>query len=164
MMDEGSWSIVLGTLRESTIPSWSRCCNKYQKLTVLSKATVLAYGQTGSGMREQGRSKEVKRILASLPTEPRSSSLKDKKRGEGEIAVKKHFVNDMIDNNRVLCVLLEKEYTCYAVLWDSAHIASNSPCFSTTIHAKCGSAFRASCLEAFPPNSSTNDNIMVGRK
>lgn len=104
------------------------------------------------------------RIPASLPTEPRSSRLKDKKRGEGEIAVKKHFVNDMIDNNRLLCVLLEKESTCYAVLWDSAHIASNSPCFSTTIHAKCGSAFGASCLEALPPNSSTNDSIMVGRK
>jgi hypothetical protein len=35
-----------------------------KKLTALPKATVLAYGQTGSGMREQGRSKEVKREVA----------------------------------------------------------------------------------------------------
>ena len=59
-MDGGTWSTILGTLRESTIPSWSQCCNMYQKLTALGKATALAYGQTGSGMREQGRRKEVK--------------------------------------------------------------------------------------------------------
>jgi len=55
------------------------------------------------------------RILASLANEPRSSRLKDKKRGEGEIVVKQHFVNDMIDNH-LLSVLPEKESTCYAVL------------------------------------------------
>lgn len=108
------------------------------------------------------------RIPASLPSEPRSSRLKDRKRGEGEMAVKKHFVNDMIDNNRLLCDLLEKESTCYAVLWDSAHISSNCPsspsCFSTITHAKCGSSFGASCLETLPSNSSTNGSIMVGRK
>lgn len=104
------------------------------------------------------------RIPASLANEPRSSRLKDKKRGEGEIAVKQHFVNDMIDNNRLLSVLLEKESTCYAVLWDSAHISSNFQCFSTITHAKCGSAFGGSCLEAFPINSSTNGSIMVGKK
>lgn len=104
------------------------------------------------------------RVPASLANEPRSSRLKDKKRGEGEIAVKQHFVSDMIDNNRLLSVLFEKESTCYAVLWDSAHISSNCQCFSTITHAKCGSAFGASCLEAFPSNSSTNGSIMVGKK
>jgi ABC-type multidrug transport system fused ATPase/permease subunit len=30
-MDEGTWSTVLGTLRESTIPRWSLCCNRFRK-------------------------------------------------------------------------------------------------------------------------------------
>ncbi|XP_077228038.1 lysine-specific demethylase JMJ705-like isoform X2 [Tasmannia lanceolata] len=52
------------------------------------------------------------RIPASVSTEPRSSRLKDKKRGEGEMTVKKLFVQNIIQNNDLLHILLEKGSSC----------------------------------------------------
>eukprot|EP01018_Ginkgo_biloba_P034449 Gb_39738 [translate_table: standard] len=104
------------------------------------------------------------RIPVSLANEPRSSRLKDRKRSEGEMAVKKLFVNDMIDNNYLLSILLEKEATCYAVLWDSAQISSGSPnlstCFYAVTNQNCSSAFRASSLEALPSSPAPNNSIL----
>ncbi|XP_077250607.1 lysine-specific demethylase JMJ705-like [Tasmannia lanceolata] len=52
------------------------------------------------------------RIPASINTEPRSSRLKDKKRGEGEMIVKELFVQNVIQNNDLLDILLEKGSSC----------------------------------------------------
>ncbi|KAH7528297.1 hypothetical protein FEM48_Zijuj05G0057600 [Ziziphus jujuba var. spinosa] len=45
------------------------------------------------------------RVPASITAEPRSSRLKDKKKGEGETVVKEQFVQDVIHNNDLLHVL-----------------------------------------------------------
>ncbi|XP_027339022.1 lysine-specific demethylase JMJ705-like isoform X2 [Abrus precatorius] len=45
------------------------------------------------------------RIPASIGTEPRSSRLKDKKKGEGETVIKELFVQDVLQNNDLLHIL-----------------------------------------------------------
>eukprot|EP01018_Ginkgo_biloba_P016409 Gb_25559 [translate_table: standard] len=63
------------------------------------------------------------KIPVSLANESQSSQLKDEKRSEGEMVVKKLFVNDMIDNNHLSSIIPGKEATCYAVPWDSSQIS-----------------------------------------
>lgn len=45
------------------------------------------------------------RIPQSIPNEPRSSRLRDKKRGEGETLIKESFVKDVMSNNDLLHIL-----------------------------------------------------------
>ncbi|KAJ4973109.1 hypothetical protein NE237_006283 [Protea cynaroides] len=63
------------------------------------------------------------RVPMSVATEPRSSRLKDKKRGEGETMVKEIFVHDVIENNGLLSVLLEKGSSCVIVPHNSSDIS-----------------------------------------
>ncbi|XP_010248780.1 PREDICTED: lysine-specific demethylase REF6 isoform X2 [Nelumbo nucifera] len=51
-------------------------------------------------------------IPTSIGTEPRSSRLKDKKRGEGDAMVKELFVQNIMHNNDLLHILLEKGSSC----------------------------------------------------
>ncbi|KAJ4960281.1 hypothetical protein NE237_020191 [Protea cynaroides] len=66
------------------------------------------------------------RIPRSVATEPRSSRLKDKKRGEGETMVKKLFVQNVIENNDLLNVLLEKGSSCVLIPYNSSDICVSS--------------------------------------
>ncbi|XP_010250905.1 PREDICTED: lysine-specific demethylase JMJ705-like [Nelumbo nucifera] len=52
------------------------------------------------------------RIPMSISTEPRSSRLKDKRRGEGETMVKELFVQNVVQNNDLIHVLLKKGSSC----------------------------------------------------
>ncbi|KAF8408360.1 hypothetical protein HHK36_007509 [Tetracentron sinense] len=54
----------------------------------------------------------LNRIPMSIATEPRSSRLKDKKRGEGEMMVKELFVQNVIQNNDLLQILGGKGSSC----------------------------------------------------
>eukprot|EP01018_Ginkgo_biloba_P010076 Gb_35394 [translate_table: standard] len=72
---------------------------------------------------------EDDKITGSLTNKPRCFQLNDKKRSEGEMVVKKLFVNDMIDNYHLFNILLEKQATCDAILLDSAQISNSSLIF-----------------------------------
>ncbi|KAL2635636.1 hypothetical protein R1flu_007115 [Riccia fluitans] len=52
------------------------------------------------------------RMPSCAPSEPRSSRLKVRKKSQGEETVKNVFVNDVIDNNRLLGLLLDKGVPC----------------------------------------------------
>eukprot|EP01018_Ginkgo_biloba_P032023 Gb_15928 [translate_table: standard] len=105
------------------------------------------------------------RIPMSLATEPRSSRLKDRKRGEGETIVKKFFVNDVIENNHLLSILLKKGSSCSAVLWNSANFSCGFPssplCFSTMCNTKSSTAFRVNSLEVstLPSVTAVNNSM-----
>ncbi|XP_031475379.1 lysine-specific demethylase REF6 [Nymphaea colorata] len=53
------------------------------------------------------------RIPASIPVEPRSLRLKDKKRGEGESMIRELFVQNVIQTNELLQVLCTKGSACF---------------------------------------------------
>ncbi|PKU67351.1 lysine-specific demethylase REF6 isoform X1 [Dendrobium catenatum] len=59
----------------------------------------------------------VSRIPRTLISGVRSSRLRDRKKEEREILVKKAFLTDMMNENYLLCVLLEKESTS-PILWE----------------------------------------------
>ncbi|XP_077225686.1 zinc finger (C2H2 type) family protein / transcription factor jumonji (jmj) family protein [Tasmannia lanceolata] len=60
----------------------------------------------------------VSRVPRALLPGVRSSRLKDRKKEEREILVKKAFIDDMLNEDYLLGALLQKESTFYAVLWD----------------------------------------------
>ncbi|BFI09737.1 protein MpREF6 [Marchantia polymorpha subsp. ruderalis] len=68
------------------------------------------------------------RMPASSPSEPRSSRLKVRKKSPGEEMVKNMFVNDVIHNNRLLGVLLDKGVPCCLLAKDAvSHAAAKMP-------------------------------------
>ncbi|XP_022134320.1 probable lysine-specific demethylase ELF6 isoform X2 [Momordica charantia] len=70
----------------------------------------------------------VSRVPRSLLPGVRSSRLRDRQKEEREFMVKKGFVEDILRENNMLSVLLEKESSCRAVLWnpDMLPYSSNS--------------------------------------
>ncbi|XP_058093821.1 lysine-specific demethylase REF6 [Magnolia sinica] len=66
------------------------------------------------------------RIPMSISSEPRSSRLKDKKRSEGEIMVKELFVKNVIQNNELLHILLEKGSSCIILPQNSSDVSLSS--------------------------------------
>ncbi|KAK8965558.1 Lysine-specific demethylase REF6 [Platanthera guangdongensis] len=60
--------------------------------------------------------------------EPRSSRLKDKLRGEGELMIKKAFVQSVIENNDLISYLLEKGSSCIVLPQNTedSSLSSNS--------------------------------------
>ena len=58
------------------------------------------------------------RVPRSLLPGVRSSRLRDRQKEEREFMVKKGFVEDILRENNMLSVLLEKESSCRAVLWN----------------------------------------------
>ncbi|KAJ8623706.1 hypothetical protein MRB53_032236 [Persea americana] len=73
----------------------------------------------------------VSRVPRALLPGVRSSRLRDRKKEEREILVKKAFLDDAMTENQRLVVLLEKSSTSYAVLWDPDLLPSpiNCPTF-----------------------------------
>lgn len=63
------------------------------------------------------------RVPMRIRNEPRSSRLKDKKRGEGETIVKDLFVQSVIQNNELLHILLEKGSSCVLLPQDSSDLS-----------------------------------------
>ncbi|XP_043723778.1 lysine-specific demethylase REF6-like [Telopea speciosissima] len=63
------------------------------------------------------------RVPTSVANEPRSSRLKDKKRGGGETMVKELFVQNVRENNNLLNVLLEKGSSCVLIPHNSSKIS-----------------------------------------
>ncbi|XP_042479657.1 lysine-specific demethylase JMJ705 [Macadamia integrifolia] len=62
-------------------------------------------------------------VPTSVATEPRSSRLKYKKRGEGETMVKELFVRNVTENNGLLNILLEKGSSCVLFPHNSSKIS-----------------------------------------
>ncbi|XP_008775348.2 lysine-specific demethylase SE14 [Phoenix dactylifera] len=60
----------------------------------------------------------VSRVPRELLPGVRSSRLRDRKKEDREILVKKAFLDDMMNENRLLCDLLAKISTPYVVLWE----------------------------------------------
>ncbi|KAL0557273.1 hypothetical protein IC582_005799 [Cucumis melo] len=75
----------------------------------------------------------VSRVPRSLLPGVRSSRLRDRQKEERELMVKKGFVEDILRENNMLSVLLEKESSCRAVLWnpDMLSYSSNSQVANT---------------------------------
>ncbi|XP_058083388.1 lysine-specific demethylase ELF6 isoform X2 [Magnolia sinica] len=68
----------------------------------------------------------VSRVPRALLPGVRSSRLRDRKKEEREILVKKAFIDDVVNENYLLSVLLGKESTSRAVLWDPESLPSPS--------------------------------------
>ncbi|KAG9446332.1 hypothetical protein H6P81_012460 [Aristolochia fimbriata] len=66
------------------------------------------------------------RARSSNSSEPRSSRLKDKKKGEGEMMVKEQFVQNVMENNDLLHTLLQKGSSCVLLPEDSLGISLSS--------------------------------------
>lgn len=60
----------------------------------------------------------VSRIPRELLSDVRSSRLRDRKKEEREVMVKRAFLEDMANENRLLCTLLAKDSASYVVLWE----------------------------------------------
>ncbi|XP_020248406.1 lysine-specific demethylase SE14-like isoform X1 [Asparagus officinalis] len=60
----------------------------------------------------------ISRVPRALLSGVRSSRLSDRKREEREILVKKAFLKDMMNENNLICTLLQKDSTSHAVLWE----------------------------------------------
>ncbi|KAL3683746.1 hypothetical protein R1sor_001768 [Riccia sorocarpa] len=68
------------------------------------------------------------RMPSCSPSEPRSSRLKVRKKSQGEEMVKNVFVNDVIENNRLLRVLLDKGVPCCLLAKDTVnHVGGTAP-------------------------------------
>ncbi|KAL8093246.1 lysine-specific demethylase ELF6 isoform X2 [Apium graveolens] len=65
----------------------------------------------------------ISRVPRSLTAGVRSSRLRDRQKEEREILVKKAFVEDIINENTKLAVLLQKNSSYRAVLWDLEMLA-----------------------------------------
>ncbi|XP_058102102.1 lysine-specific demethylase REF6-like isoform X2 [Magnolia sinica] len=66
------------------------------------------------------------RIPMSISNEPRSSRLKDKKRGEGDVMVKELFVQNVIENNDLMRALLENGASCILLPRNSSDVHLSS--------------------------------------
>lgn len=60
----------------------------------------------------------VSRVPRSLLPGARSSRLKDRQKEERELSVKKAFIEDIVKENNLLTVLLQKNSSCRVVLWN----------------------------------------------
>eukprot|EP01018_Ginkgo_biloba_P026765 Gb_39527 [translate_table: standard] len=70
---------------------------------------------------------EGERRSASLANESQSSLLRDKKRSEGEMVVKKHCVGDINDNDHLSSILPMREATCLAFRASNVEILLSNP-------------------------------------
>lgn len=66
----------------------------------------------------------VSRVPRSLLPGARSSRLRDRQKEERELSVKKAFIEDVLNENKLLSVLLEKESINHAVLWNPDSLPS----------------------------------------
>ncbi|KAF6167812.1 hypothetical protein GIB67_027590 [Kingdonia uniflora] len=75
-------------------------------------------------------SRSVKYLHDSIPRAllhgARSSRLRDRQKEERELLVKKAFIDDMMNENKLLSVLIKREATSFAVLWDPESLPSQS--------------------------------------
>ncbi|GLJ23005.1 hypothetical protein SUGI_0434050 [Cryptomeria japonica] len=103
------------------------------------------------------------RIPMSVTSEPRSSRLKHRQRGEGEMIVKKGFLDDVIENNSRLSRLLQKTSAHHAVLWNSANVSCDFPysplCFSTLSEIKSSASLCMDGMDVSALPSETASNI-----
>ncbi|XVF75567.1 hypothetical protein PTKIN_Ptkin13bG0197200 [Pterospermum kingtungense] len=60
----------------------------------------------------------VSRVPRSLLPGARSSRLRDRQKEEREVLVKRAFIEDLLTENKLLSLLLKRESTCRAVIWD----------------------------------------------
>lgn len=67
------------------------------------------------------------RIPEDVASQPRSRRLKYRQKGEGEMVLKESFVNDVIENNQLLSIFLQKSSTRHAILWNSANVSCDLP-------------------------------------
>lgn len=66
------------------------------------------------------------RIPRSLLPGVRSSRLRDRQKEEREYLVKRAFIDDILNENNLLTVLLERSSTLLSVLWDAESLPSSS--------------------------------------
>ncbi|KAL5544010.1 hypothetical protein UlMin_007794 [Ulmus minor] len=105
------------------------------------------------------------RVPVSISSEPRSSRLKDKKKGEGETVVKELFMQNVLENNNLLHVLGQGSSIVL--------LPQSSSDFSVCSKLRVGSQIRlnpryplTSCNSREEVNSSSSicDNLMIDRK
>ncbi|KAL3520728.1 hypothetical protein ACH5RR_018877 [Cinchona calisaya] len=68
----------------------------------------------------------VSRVPRSLLPGARSSRLKDRQKEERELSVKKAFIEDILKENRLLTILLQKNPSYRVVLWDVALLPASN--------------------------------------
>eukprot|EP01018_Ginkgo_biloba_P031734 Gb_23004 [translate_table: standard] len=102
----------------------------------------------------------------SLTNASQSSQLRDKKRSEREMVVKKLCVENIDDNDHLSSIISVKEATCYIAPQKSSKRVGGSPnlstCFVVVTNQECSSIFRSSNLEILLYNPAPNDSILEG--
>ncbi|XP_020573030.1 probable lysine-specific demethylase ELF6 isoform X2 [Phalaenopsis equestris] len=104
----------------------------------------------------------VSRIPRTLISGVRSSRLKDRKKEEREILVKKAFLTDMMSENYLLCVLLEKK-SISPILWEPymlpASCAVSQCCPSISLKAQTFDNQNGCCIYNQQKEISTHEEI-----
>lgn len=73
----------------------------------------------------------VSRVPRTLITGVRSSRQRDRKKEERETIVKMAFLTDMMNENHLLCVLLDKKSTDAPILWEPGMLPAHSAVFQS---------------------------------
>ncbi|GER35192.1 zinc finger protein [Striga asiatica] len=96
----------------------------------------------------------ISRMPRSLLPGVRSSRLKDRQKEERELLVKRAFIEDILHENRLLTVLLRRNSSCRAVLWDVESMPSSAK--ETKVYMEKDADLFASAGKVFPEN---DDNL-----
>ncbi|XP_075499151.1 lysine-specific demethylase ELF6 isoform X2 [Primulina tabacum] len=99
----------------------------------------------------------ISRIPRSLLPGARSSRMRDRHREERELLVKKAFVADILDENNLLTLLLQRNSSYHAVLWDAELLPSSSK--ESQFCRDASDRTSASTVKPFPENEDNLDYI-----
>ncbi|XP_073293308.1 lysine-specific demethylase ELF6-like isoform X2 [Primulina huaijiensis] len=99
----------------------------------------------------------ISRIPRSLLPGARSSRMRDRHREERELLVKKAFVADILDENNLLTLLLQRNSSYHAVLWDAELLPSSSK--ESQFCRDASDRTSASTVKPFPENEDNLDDI-----
>lgn len=99
----------------------------------------------------------ISRIPRSLLPGARSSRLRDRHREERELLVKKAFIADILDENNLLTLLLQRNTSYHAVLWDAELLPSSSK--ESQFCRDASDRTSASTEKPFPENEDSLDYI-----
>ncbi|CAA0825323.1 Probable lysine-specific demethylase ELF6 [Striga hermonthica] len=96
----------------------------------------------------------ISRMPRSLLPGVRSSRLKDRQKEERELLVKRAFIEDILHENCLLTVLLRRNSSCRAVLWDVESMPSSAK--ETKVYMEKNADIFTSAGKEFPEN---DDNL-----
>ncbi|KAG8380515.1 hypothetical protein BUALT_Bualt06G0023700 [Buddleja alternifolia] len=98
----------------------------------------------------------ISRIPRSLLPGVRSSRLRDRQKEERELLVKKAFIEDILHENNLLAILLQRNSSHHAVLWDMESLPSSNK--EPEIRKDVDASTLKSTEKGYPENGNSLDN------